>query len=48
MLKFWNAYGKTVNVAIMYHRPNCPVGGDWIKEGVVGAPARPVHGSLRR
>jgi uncharacterized membrane protein len=33
MLNFWNAYGKTVNVAIMYYRPNCPDGGDWIKKG---------------
>jgi uncharacterized membrane protein len=33
MLKFCNRYHTRVSVAIIYHRPNCPDGGDWAKKG---------------
>lgn len=33
MLQFCNRYHSTVWVAIIYHRPNCPDGGDWAKKG---------------
>ena len=33
MLQFCNRYHRRLWVAIIYHRPNCPDGGDWAKKG---------------